>query len=51
LPKKKLIKRANPALIIFVTPLANNMTYEELVKKHTGSSEEGLRLPGNFLSR
>ena len=28
------------ALVIFVTSLANNMTYEELVKKHPGSLVE-----------
>jgi hypothetical protein len=36
-----MINKANHPLIIFVTSLANNnMTYEELVKKHPGSLVE-----------
>jgi hypothetical protein len=40
LPDKKLLNERILARIIFVTPIANNMTYEELVKKHPGSLVE-----------
>ena len=36
----KVINERIPVLIIFATSMANNMTYEELVKKHPGSLVE-----------